>query len=89
MGAEEKDFDYILDNIVGGGGRWQWTVWCYLIPGFITMGAPALLLHMFSAYTPRHRCLIEGCEEPTTEDFHASFLNFSVPKDDEGSNFLQ
>ncbi len=59
--VDEHDFDYILDEIVGGGGWWQWKKCLLLIPQYLTNGLP-LLLHMFTAYTPKHRCYVEGCD---------------------------
>ncbi len=58
---EERDFDYILEHIVGGGGWWQWTRCLLLIPQYLTNGLP-LLLHTFTAYTPQHRCFVPGCD---------------------------
>ena len=51
----KKDLDYVLEEVVGGGGRWQWRKWLFLVPTYLAMGAPALLMQMFSAYTPTHR----------------------------------
>ncbi len=56
------DIDSILDDIVGGGGRWQWTKLLLLVPQNFTNGLP-LLLHMFTAYSPEHRCFVEGCDQ--------------------------
>ena len=61
MAMVEHDFDYILDGIVGGGGWWQWKKCLLLIPQYLTNGLP-LLLHMFTAYTPPHRCYVDGCD---------------------------
>ena len=52
---KKVDLDYILEDVVGGGGRWQWRKWLFLVPVYLAMGAPALLMQMFSAYTPAHR----------------------------------
>ena len=51
----KKDLDDVLEEVVGGGGRWQWRKWLFLVPTYLAMGAPALLMQMFSAYTPTHR----------------------------------
>ena len=89
--APPKDLDYILDNLVGGGGRWQWTKMMFLLPVYVAMGAP-LLLHMFTAYTPDHRCFIPGCDNDgnnaTTFAVGAfateKYLKFALPKDTGG-----
>ena len=61
-GEEGGDFDYILDEIVGGGGWWQWKKCLLLIPSYLTNGVLPLLLHLFTAYTPPHRCFVDGCD---------------------------
>ena len=49
-----KDIDFILTNFVGGRGLWQWLVIFALWPiNFAALNA--LVLHMFTAYAPRHR----------------------------------
>ena len=48
------DIDFILTNFVGGRGLWQWLVLLAMWP--INFAALcALVLHMFTAYAPRHR----------------------------------
>ncbi len=61
-GVVDRDFDYILDEIVGGGGWWQWKKCLLFVPSYLTVGNLPLLLHLFTAYTPPHRCLVEGCD---------------------------
>ena len=58
---DKKDIDYILNNIVGGGGYWQWFMVFAMWPISIASFSPALL-HMFTAYEPRHRCFVPGCD---------------------------
>lgn len=82
------DLDYILDEIVGGGGLWQWKKAMWLTPQYLAGGLP-LLLHLFTAYTPPHRCYIEGCDFGTNHPFNSSFLSFSVPTDGSSSTFLR
>ncbi len=88
MGQKAKDYDDILERYVGGGGRWQWKKLMWLFPVHVSCGLP-LLLHMFSAYTPPHRCEIETCDSPTVTDFHPDFLNFTTPRDHASSTFLR
>jgi len=57
-----EDFDAVLEDIVGGSGPWQWSKVFLMVPLFVTAGVP-LLLHMFTAYTPKHRCKIDGCDD--------------------------
>ena len=71
-----KDLDYILDDLVGGGGRWQWTKMLFLIPVYVAMGTP-LLLHMFTAYTPDHRCFVPGCDDINNNNNNNNIINKS------------
>jgi hypothetical protein len=87
----KKDFDTILEDYVGGGGKWQWIKLLWLSPVHVACGIP-LLLHMFSAYTPHHRCFVENCdilESTTGESINAAFLNFTTPMDHASSTFLR
>ena len=58
---EIRDIDYVLTDIVGGGGRWQWFMVFAMWPITFAAGYP-ILIHMFTAYEPRHRCYIPGCD---------------------------
>ena len=59
---DDPDFDFILDRVVGGGGRWQIRKSFFLVCTFVSGGLP-LLLHLFTAYTPEHRCFVPGCDD--------------------------
>ena len=61
-GKSKQDIDYIFENIVGGGGRWQWlfVVGC-TFPIHLASCLP-LLIHLFAAYEAKHRCYIPGCD---------------------------
>lgn len=52
-GETQADIDYILTNIVGGGGRWQWVMVFAMWPITFAAGYP-LILHMFTAFAPRY-----------------------------------
>ena len=59
--AEIGSLDHILSDYVGGCGRYQLfntllMTWVY------QTSAVTLLLHVFTAYEPPHRCLIPECE---------------------------
>eukprot|EP00095_Tigriopus_kingsejongensis_P007773 maker-scaffold154_size301342-snap-gene-2.22 protein:Tk07773 transcript:maker-scaffold154_size301342-snap-gene-2.22-mRNA-1 annotation:"hypothetical protein BRAFLDRAFT_225757" len=81
------DLDYILDEIVGGGGLWQWKKAMWLMPQYMAGGLP-LLLHIFTAYTPPHRCFIEGCDSDEGSAFQRDFLNFTIPMESVPKSFL-
>ena len=72
------DFDTILD-LVGGGGKWQWRKLFWLAPAHIAYGIP-LLLHLFTAYAPSHRCYVQGCDSALNPDFHAGTVFENHPK---------
>lgn len=84
----KKDFETILEDYVGGGGWWQWKKLIWLFPVHVACGIP-LLLHMFAAYTPPHRCFVDGCDVPDQPVFHGDFLNFTTPTDHASSTFLR
>ena len=81
-GDQGLDIDFILSNIVGGGGRWQWVIVFAMWPITFAAGYP-LLLHMFTAFAPRHRCFIPGCDKSndTINDLDASYQSFALPKE--------
>ena len=55
------DIDHILTNIVGGGGRLQWFMVFAMQPITFAASYPALP-DMFTAYVPRHRRFVPGCD---------------------------
>ena len=82
-----SDIDYIFENIVGGGGLWQWYIVVVMYPIVFASGFP-LILHMFTAFAPRHRCFVPGCDfenddvkNASLNDIDASFLNFALPRE--------
>jgi hypothetical protein len=87
----KKDFDTILEDYVGGGGKWQWMTLLWLSPIHVACTIP-LLLHLFSAYTPGHRCFVENCDNLESSEsltFNAQFLNFTTPNDHASNTFLR
>ena len=56
-----KDIDYLLKNIIGGGGWGQWLILIAQYPIGVASGLP-LLIQMFAAYEPRHRCFVPNCD---------------------------
>ena len=51
--SSSESIDFILTNIVGGGGLWQWFLVFAMWPIAFAAGYP-LVLHMFAAFSPRH-----------------------------------
>ena len=78
------DIDYILEEIVGGGGLWQWYIVAIMYPIVFASGFP-LVLHMFTAYAPKYRCLIPSCDfdekNDTLNSLEADYLNFALPRE--------
>ena len=74
----KKDIDYILEKIVGGGHRWQWRTALLLVPIYISTGIPTLL-HVFSAYTPKHRCFVKGCDRTNGRYVNRNMVTLSEP----------
>ena len=75
-----KSLDYILSNIVGGCGKWQIQKLAVMSFVIFVCDLP-LLIHMFAAYTPMHRCKVEVCEsqEPDSNLFNQSWISFALP----------
>ena len=42
-----SDIDFIFENVVGGGGLWQWFIVVIMYPIVFASGFP-LILHMFT-----------------------------------------
>ena len=74
-----KDIDYIFENIVGGGGKWQWYIMALIYPIVFT-SAPPCVLHLFTAYLPDYRCSVPNCDFGDIS-IQADYLEFSVPKE--------
>ena len=78
--ASKEDIDFIFKNIVGGGGLWQWLfVVGFSFPIQLASTVP-LLIHLFAAYEPKHRCYISGCD-PNDKYWSSndSYLEFAIP----------
>ena len=74
---EEKDIDFILDNYVGGGGKWQWKILLIMFPVTWISGYP-LFLDVYAAYTPVHRCYVDQCDSNTSA-YNEDWLNIALP----------
>merc|ERR1719400_1382407 len=92
---EGKDIDYLLDNVIGGGGWGQWIVLLCQLPIGIASGLPTLI-HMFAAFEPRHRCYVPICEDTsnpivgnTSRSIHSEFVNYALPKEYGSSEILR
>ncbi len=88
-----KEIDWILDNIVGGSGKWQWFVIALSWPVTICGAFPAFV-YLFASFEPRHRCFIPGCDDLDGQyDDPAimglDFLDFALPKEHSESKMLQ
>lgn len=84
----ELDIDHILANIVGGAGKWQWTMVFAMWPITFAAGYP-LLLHMFTAFAPRHRCFVPGCDnDNNNNDIDADFKTYALPQEYDSSEIF-
>ena len=72
-----KTIDHILDKIVGGGGWGQWIIVIASYP--IIYCSMSLLMHMFTAFEPRHRCYIPVCDNTTTQSVEDYYVEFAIP----------
>ncbi len=73
------DIDYILDNYVGGGGRYQWLIFLATLPISWAASYP-LFIHIFAAYKPDHRCFVPSCDDQNAT-LNASHTEFTIPKE--------
>ena len=76
--ADTGSLDQILNNFVGGHGKYQILV--TLATSIIYNFANGILLiHIFTAYAPPHRCRVPQCEATnTTKVFFSSFNTLPV-----------
>lgn len=81
------DFDYVLETFVGESGSWQWRQFFYLLLQSAANSVP-FLLHLFTAYTPNHRCAVPDCDD-LNSTFIEPHLNFSLPFNDLSQDFLK
>jgi OCT family organic cation transporter-like MFS transporter 4/5 len=90
--GHEANFDYILDNYVGGCGRYQ--LWNTICMGLVYYaGIYPLFNTVFTAYSPDHRCRVQPCEsvnqtKVTSNIYDPEWLEFAIPKEISSSNLF-
>ena len=76
---KQLGLDFILEEIVGGGGLWQWRTTFIVFP-LMWISAYPLFLSIFAAYIPKHRCYVDACEgDPKISDLYAPWTEFAIP----------
>ena len=84
--------DIILYEYVGGAGLYQWL--CTLAMMLVKYGSIIpILLTVFTAYEPRHRCYIPECESANGSKvmnniFKSAWLEFALPSEKSSNNYL-
>ena len=85
----EEDFDYIIDEIVGGGdvGDFgQWLILFAVITVALCAGLP-LFMHLFATFEPRHRCYVTECDRlNTTNVIEPEWISLTIPTIDTNGN---
>ena len=76
-GEETNDIDYLLETIVGDGGWGQWLILICTFPIGMVSGLP-ILIQMFAAFEPRHRCFVQKCEKDS-KIFNSSVVEYALP----------
>ena len=72
-----KDFDYILENIVGGCGWWQ--IRTFLALCVIDTPGVWLFISVYANYEQKHRCFVQGCDSQTSA-LNETWTDFSLPR---------
>ena len=73
------DIDSILENIVGTGGWEQWMILMFTFPIVMSSELP-ILIQMFAAYEPRHRCFVQNCDNSIeTNTIQTDFIQYALP----------
>ena len=84
-------FDKILTEYVGGHGLYQLKTTLLLSPVY-NMSGMIILLVVFSAYVPDHRCQVQLCDHQAQDQngsiFDPKWLQFAIPQKNMTSNFL-
>ena len=77
-----NDIDFLLENYIGGGGWGQWLILICQYPIGMASGLP-ILIQMFAAFEPRHRCFVPTCDdsETTKNIAEAEFVQHAFPKE--------
>ena len=73
------DIDSILENIVGTGGWGQWMILMFTFPIVMSSELP-ILIQMFAAYEPRHRCFVQNCDNGIENNaIQTDFIQYALP----------
>ena len=93
MDEEQREsFDTILNVYVGGAGLYQWL--CTLAMMLVKYGSIIpILLTVFTAYEPSHRCYVPQCESlngsiVTNDIFQSAWLENALPREKSSNNYL-
>ncbi len=90
---ENVHFDHVLDHYVGATGLWQWRQYALVLLQTFASMLP-FMVHIFSAYTPEHRCRVDICEEEdhggsTDVEVEPAWTKFAIPPNEEKVSFLK
>lgn len=82
-----NSFDEVLEHVAGGAGYWQVGTLLISLP-LLMIGLVPLLLHLFTAYTPAHRCMVPVCENVMNTSITQPWLDMAIPNHNHHHNFL-
>ena len=82
-------FDHVLDHFVGAAGPWQWGQFAFILLFNLVNDLP-LMIHIFSAFTPEHRCRVDICEgDQRPDQIHQDWTSFAIPPNMAKESFLK
>lgn len=81
-----RSIDHILDKIVGGGGWGQWIIVIASYP--VIYCSMSLLMHMFTAFEPRHRCFVPICDNDSSK-IQEPWVHFAIPSNQDSKEMLK
>lgn len=84
------NYDYLLENYIGGAGKWQLIQYSLLLLQSAASAIP-FFLYMYSTFSPPHRCFVSICDNypPGNASYTEPWTSFAIPEEKESEGFLK